>query len=469
VGSALALTLAAALTATALSTPQATAAPAGSSDDPAEGTSKLDLVGARFDQTANGALALVLRTNQPWMPSDVEPSPQQLLCVYLRAIKARAPGARLCVVPMPRAPSGVGLRFTTLDEAGNRVGIRDLPTAVTRRPTIVSASLAPAQLRLAAGRYAWQARSIAAGVEDRLPDAGEIPLRITRASAPPAPPRCFGAASRDPRRLCRNPLLLRTVIPAPGDAPLAQNSPCTPLQRDGVLSPCEFGVPAADARATVALIGDSHAAHWRAALEVVAQKRRWRGISITRSGCPYSRAAIQLEKPARLPDCLAWNEQLPRWLARHPEIHTVFVSQHIAGRVRVGSARNALAAKMAGLRAAWRATPASVTRIVVIRDTPLVGLQTLDCVRRARSTLRDASRVCALPRRIVLAVDPAFVAAQRLRSRRVRAIDMTRFLCDKRRCFTVVGGALVYKDGQHLTDTFATTLGPYLLRAFDEA
>jgi hypothetical protein len=29
----------------------------------------------------------------------------------------------------------------------------------------------------------------------------------------------------------------------------------------------------------------------------------------------------------------------------------------------------------------------------------------------------------------------------------------------------VIGGALVRKDNTHLTSTFATTLGPYLLRA----
>jgi hypothetical protein len=36
-------------------------------------------------------------------------------------------------------------------------------------------------------------------------------------------------------------------------------------------------------------------------------------------------------------------------------------------------------------------------------------------------------------------------------------------------CFPVVGGALVYKDDQHLTDVFATTLGPYLQRALENA
>jgi hypothetical protein len=55
------------------------------------------------------------------------------------------------------------------------------------------------------------------------------------------------------------------------------------------------------------------------------------------------------------------------------------------------------------------------------------------------------------------------------RSPRVRAIDMTDFMCDSRRCFPVVGGVLVHKDVGHLTRAFSTTLGPYLLRAADAA
>jgi hypothetical protein len=41
---------------------------------------------------------------------------------------------------------------------------------------------------------------------------------------------------------------------------------------------------------------------------------------------------------------------------------------------------------------------------------------------------------------------------------------MTRFMCDRDRCYPVIGGALVYKDQHHLTSVYATTLGPYLLR-----
>jgi hypothetical protein len=44
-------------------------------------------------------------------------------------------------------------------------------------------------------------------------------------------------------------------------------------------------------------------------------------------------------------------------------------------------------------------------------------------------------------------------------------IDMTRYMCDARWCRPVIGGALVYKDDNHLTEVFARTLGPYLAQA----
>ena len=45
---------------------------------------------------------------------------------------------------------------------------------------------------------------------------------------------------------------------------------------------------------------------------------------------------------------------------------------------------------------------------------------------------------------------------------------MTRFFCDKRRCYPVIGGALVYKNIDHLTDVYAATLGPFLLQRVDD-
>jgi len=49
----------------------------------------------------------------------------------------------------------------------------------------------------------------------------------------------------------------------------------------------------------------------------------------------------------------------------------------------------------------------------------------------------------------------------------VRSVDLTRFFCDRRRCFPVVGGALTLKDTTHITAVFSRSLGPFLRRAVD--
>ena len=46
-------------------------------------------------------------------------------------------------------------------------------------------------------------------------------------------------------------------------------------------------------------------------------------------------------------------------------------------------------------------------------------------------------------------------------------IDLTAQFCDARLCYPVIGGALVHKDTDHLTQVFSRTLGPFVLRAVD--
>src|SRR4051812_16101266 len=87
-----------------------------------------------------------------------------------------------------------------------------------------------------------------------------------------AVPRCYGAASRDRLRPCENPALRLRVIPSPTQALLVPNAPCWLLPADDVLRPCWFGAARPQAQAEVALLGDSHAMAWRAALAAVARR-----------------------------------------------------------------------------------------------------------------------------------------------------------------------------------------------------
>jgi hypothetical protein len=46
----------------------------------------------------------------------------------------------------------------------------------------------------------------------------------------------------------------------------------------------------------------------------------------------------------------------------------------------------------------------------------------------------------------------------------VRLIDPIRVLCPRRRCPSVMGRVLVYRDTYHMSATFARTLTPWLAR-----
>ncbi|HEY6761304.1 MAG TPA: SGNH hydrolase domain-containing protein [Baekduia sp.] len=292
--------------------------------------------------------------------------------------------------------------------------------------------------------------------------AGAAPTAPTLAGEAP----CFGAAARDPQRTCENPKSTTAVVPTPARARQLVNAPCQVVERLGRVRVCAFGAAAAPGVRTVALIGDSHASHWRAALDVVVRRKGWRGLSVTHSSCPFSAATAMIPQPGR-GVCVEWKRDVRAWLARHPEIDTVFFGQHSGGTVIAPRGSTQWGAQVEGYEKAWRALPAQIAHVLVLRDTPKMRSTTLGCVQDALARHLDPGRACAQPRSRALERDPAAVAAAHVGRRGVRTFDLTRLLCDRRSCFPVIGGALVYKDILHFTATFSTTLGPYLLRLVD--
>ena len=275
--------------------------------------------------------------------------------------------------------------------------------------------------------------------------------------------RCFGAPSRDIVDPCRNRALDTKVFPTPDDALLYPNSACEPNYQ-AVPVECRFGVPLEEAKGTVALIGDSHATHWRSAVQTVAEGYGWHGVSMTRTGCTYSTAKPVL--PGTLTEeCLQWRKDVYAWFVAHPEVRTVFISQH-PGEVEVPPGKTAQGTSVRGFRDAWKGLPDTVKHIVIIRDTPWVGIRTPECIERAMRRKENAGVACAIPREEALRTDHAATAVERFRSQipGLKLIEMTRYFCDDARCYPVVGGALTHKDAGHITLVFGETLGPYLLR-----
>jgi hypothetical protein len=299
--------------------------------------------------------------------------------------------------------------------------------------------------------------------------AGEAGLGSARAevSAAVTDSPCFGAAARSPLARCVNPRLQRTVFPSPSDALLEPNAPCKPFGRSSLLFPCLFGARGGTGREVTMLIGDSHASHWRAAVDVVAAGRAWPAISITRSGCPFIKARVIIPR-AEARTCRRWNRELLAWLRRHEEVTSIFLShrseaQYVHKR-GVGNFETAVR----GHLALWSMLPKSVRNIFVIRDTPVTSTAATACVSRTFAHRQPSAMLCARARRKALFPDPAVAAARRTHQPRVHVLDMTPFFCDRTHCYPVVGGALVHKDTNHITAIFARTLGHFMLRMVDD-
>jgi hypothetical protein len=80
-----------------------------------------------------------------------------------------------------------------------------------------------------------------------------------------------------------------------------------------------------------------------------------------------------------------------------------------------------------------------------------------ECVSRSLNHLQS----CATPRSKALAYPPvnSRVAAE---VEGVSLIDPTSMVCLEKTCPAVIGDALVYRNGSHLTATYVRTLTPWL-------
>lgn len=255
------------------------------------------------------------------------------------------------------------------------------------------------------------------------------------------------------------------MFPKPEQALLVPDAECDAVERVGAVQVCRFGAAREGSAATVALLGDSHASHWRAAIGRAGQFANWHAVGMTRSSCPFTRARPKLEGGGDRLDCRNYNDEVVDWLTANPQINTVFVSAIATAKVRdAPTARDQLDTLVLGYQDAWEDLPPTVTRVIVLRDVPTRPNRATACIEAAIDAKRPAMPGCAVPRERRLIADPSVIAARKLNTRRVAVVDLSDFMCDDELCYPVVGGVLVNKDSNHLSREFSTTLGPYLLR-----
>ena len=292
-------------------------------------------------------------------------------------------------------------------------------------------------------------------------------MQLTLSVSPEARQRCFGAASRDRRKPCRNPKLARAVVPTPDNAVLTPNIPCTPLKQDRAHHPVRVRRPgsarrAPRSRSSATATPPTGARRWRSSRRSV----KWRGVSITRSGCPYTRATARLDPASRRNAVRAAGTTRSR--AGSPPTRRsarCSSSRTTTRRRRQATAAGRVRGEDDGLHAGLE-VPAEVRQAGHRHPRHAevdAGHARTASARDGRSARTPAARArCRATTRSTATRPPSAAARDESKARQGDRHDVV--LLQPAKCFPVVGGALVYKDISHLTDVFASSLGPYLLR-----
>ncbi|WP_077940082.1 MULTISPECIES: acyltransferase family protein [unclassified Micromonospora] len=253
-----------------------------------------------------------------------------------------------------------------------------------------------------------------------------------------------------------------SIVPDPGvakkDGPEHWSPACGAGQHNDQAFPCKYGDPFG--ATTVALAGDSHANQWLPALKLIAEAEGWRLLSYTRSACPFIALEVAWrERPE--PGCRDWNRVVQKQLVEvdKPDLLLVsntFYRPYGVDRDATDEANKGMAE---GLRATWRSVTAVGATVVVLRDSPYLTRNAPECVA---ANPRKLTR-CATDRESALG--PGGGAAQESAAagqRNIHLVDLNDAICPVDPCAAVIGGVLIYRDSNHLTATYTSTLAPRL-------
>ena len=264
---------------------------------------------------------------------------------------------------------------------------------------------------------------------------------------------CFGAPAMENRARCPEALKAMPLAAiTKTDAPWAPDPGCRGIGSDLSVMACYWGT--GKPSRVVALVGDSHAEHWRGALHRIAKAKNWKIIEMFAGGCPATYArSVTFERRARDGDvCPSWTAKATaelKTLAPDDIITTAFVQQNVFEPANSGPD---------GFEQVWREWLA-FTRVTVLRDIPAAGNKNgPQCL----AVNEGKPLACSNPRSKVLIDDDMMRAARSMRHE-VNLVDLSDYFCDAKRCYAVIGGASVYYDYDHMSNQFSATLASALL------
>jgi hypothetical protein len=232
---------------------------------------------------------------------------------------------------------------------------------------------------------------------------------------------------------------------------------------DEVRDGCGFGD--LGSTTTLALLGDSHAEHWLGGLEVAGRQNGWRIEAHVMGGCPVADFSELIEGASarRYRGCSRYREaMLSRIIAQRPRA-AILSSWDRYIETADGEKSDYQvpeAVWIEGLRRTYTRLTAAGIPVIVIRGTPLVPFDVPSCQSRRAAGLLFATDC-------MYEVDESFAARGRraqdvaARGLDVTFVDMNDVVCANP-CATMSRGIVMFTDNNHLTASFARSMGSRL-------
>lgn len=250
--------------------------------------------------------------------------------------------------------------------------------------------------------------------------------------------------------------IMRRYAMAHGDAPAIYDMGCDDWYYSDRVRVCAFGP--ANAAHTAVLMGDSHAGQWFPAVAKVFDRSGWRLLVLTKSSCPMVDEPFFYERIGKeYTVCSTWRTHaLARIAGLKPDIVLLGTvdtdgfskAQWIDGTARVLDVLS----------------PA-VGHVYLLRDTPRLPFDGPDCLaeRGGHPTWLGLRHACSAPADDTRG-DQVYrwlgEAASRFAN--TSMLDMNAQICPADVCSAERNGLVVFRDSQHLTGSFAASLGPVL-------
>lgn len=240
------------------------------------------------------------------------------------------------------------------------------------------------------------------------------------------------------------------------DAPIIYAMPCDDWYHSDEVRFCVFGQN--DAKHTVVLMGDSIGAQWFPAVAEVFNRPNWRLLVLTKSSCPMVDEPIFYPRIGRdYVECSNWRRNASQQVAAlRPDI------------VILGSVQTANFDRtqwIEGTSRLLKVISGSAGHVYILRGTPHLPFDGPNC-------LSSKSWLPWLHLRRSTCQAPAFSKSdndvyQWLREAssrfdNVSMLDLNDAICPGGQCHAEQDGKVVFRDSQHMTATFAKSLGKEL-------